>query len=198
MKKILCYGDSNTFGRRSDKGRFSADERRTDLLQRSLWDEYKVINEWMNSRTLVGEDPRGRSGLNGRDSFIPTIEKHQPIDLLIRMLGTNQCKEQFNLSPETIAILAEEHFFKFIAWENIPTIIIPIPPIVEVDALDYEWASVKPPLINETYKECAERYGFQFLDIYHKMKVWDDGVHLTKETHKIIADALLSLIKHER
>ena len=52
MKKIICYGDSNTFGYNpKDGSRFDENIRWTSLLQKNLGVEYEVINEGMCDRT---------------------------------------------------------------------------------------------------------------------------------------------------
>ncbi len=45
---VLCYGDSNTYGQRSDdvhKGRWPVDVRWTGALQRMLGNQYYVVEE---------------------------------------------------------------------------------------------------------------------------------------------------------
>ena len=59
MKKhIICYGDSNTHGYDGDSGqRFSEQIRWTKILQEKLGQDYLVIEEGLNGRTTVFEDP---------------------------------------------------------------------------------------------------------------------------------------------
>ena len=60
MTKILCYGDSNTFGfNPSDGSRFDNKTRWTALLQEILGTEYEVINEGMCDRTGFANNPKG-------------------------------------------------------------------------------------------------------------------------------------------
>ena len=53
--KILCYGDSNTWGYipGTDHQRFSKDERWPGALQRMLGDKYEIIEEGLNSRIVA-------------------------------------------------------------------------------------------------------------------------------------------------
>ena len=68
MKTILCFGDSNTWGYSPQTGtRFPPDIRWTGVLQKSLGDNYRVIEEGLNGRTTFineeGEEARPlRSG----------------------------------------------------------------------------------------------------------------------------------------
>ena len=90
--RILCYGDSNTWGYipGSDHKRYSKQERWTGILSEMLGDSYEVIEEGLNSRTLISNDTRsGKEGRNGFDYLLPCLDSHDPIDLVIIMLGTN-------------------------------------------------------------------------------------------------------------
>ena len=92
--KVICFGDSNTYGYcnegdSADPGeRFNEEERWTRLLQKKLGDDYLVIEEGLNGRTTCFEDPL-REGLKGLDYISPCLRSHAPIDKLIIMLGTN-------------------------------------------------------------------------------------------------------------
>ena len=60
MKKIICYGDSNTFGYNPfDGSRFDENVRWTSLLQQNLGNEYTVINEGACDRTGFVYNPKG-------------------------------------------------------------------------------------------------------------------------------------------
>lgn len=73
-KRILCYGDSNTWGyiSGSDHQRYGKEERWTKLLAKLLGNQFEVIEEGLNSRTLISNDPRpGKEGKNGAEYLIP-------------------------------------------------------------------------------------------------------------------------------
>ena len=54
MKRILCYGDSNTWGFVPGTGtRFSKDERWTGIAQKELGAEYEIIEDGINGRRTV-------------------------------------------------------------------------------------------------------------------------------------------------
>mgnify|MGYP000137487797 CR=1 FL=1 len=89
---ILCFGDSNTYGYRPDgSGRFDADTRWTGLLQKKLGTNDRIIEEGLCGRTTVFSDEL-REGRRGLDTIGILLESHAPVDLLILMLGTNDCK----------------------------------------------------------------------------------------------------------
>ena len=103
MKRILCFGDSNTWGNISGTpDRFDPEVRWTGVLQRRLGDGYLVIEEGYNGRTVVMPDlVEGR--LSGIDYFRPCLDSQSPLDLVILMLGTNDLKVRFGLEAESIA-----------------------------------------------------------------------------------------------
>ena len=100
---ILCFGDSNTYGYKPDgTGRFDTDTRWTALLQKKLGADHRVIEEGLCGRTTVFQDDL-REGRRGLDLIGVTMEMQNPIDFLILMLGTNDCKSRYNASAGTIA-----------------------------------------------------------------------------------------------
>ncbi len=103
MFEVLCYGDSNTWGADpAGGGRFSRDERWPGVLQKSLGDEYHIIEEGLGGRTTVWEDPiEGHK--NGKEYLIPCLATHAPLDLVIIMLGTNDLKKRFSVSAQDVA-----------------------------------------------------------------------------------------------
>lgn len=57
-KRILCFGDSNTWGAVPAEGtRHPDDVRWTGILAAELGNEYQVIEEGYNGRTTVHDDP---------------------------------------------------------------------------------------------------------------------------------------------
>ncbi len=77
MKRILCYWDSNTRWYKSwtRYERLWVDKRRPKILQDTLWDSTEVIEEWLNSRTLISDDERiGKEWRNGSTYLIPCLD----------------------------------------------------------------------------------------------------------------------------
>ena len=58
MKTVLCYGDSNTWGYSPIDGtRYARDVRWPGVLRNELGEGYLVIEEGLNGRTTVWDDP---------------------------------------------------------------------------------------------------------------------------------------------
>lgn len=85
--RILCYGDSNTWGYDPTSGMRFAHRWPKVLAQQFPQDE--IIEEGLNGRTLVHEDPYGK-GRCGSAVLEMLLRTHQPLDLIIMMLGTNE------------------------------------------------------------------------------------------------------------
>jgi len=103
VKNILCFGDSNTFGLKPDgSGRFDFPVRYPGILQTALGSDYHIIEEGCPGRTTIFEDRR-RPHKRGIDYITPCLESHTPLDYVIVMLGTNDCKTAFGASCRDIA-----------------------------------------------------------------------------------------------
>ena len=50
-RRILCFGDSNTWGYKPTGGRYDEDTRWPMRMQRVLGDDYIVVEEGLNGRT---------------------------------------------------------------------------------------------------------------------------------------------------
>ncbi len=103
MRTILCYGDSNTWGYDpSTQSRYPRDVRWPGVLRSALGEGYLVIEEGLNGRTTVWDDPI-ELDKNGAPYLRPCIQTHKPMDLVVIMLGTNDLKTRFSLPACDIA-----------------------------------------------------------------------------------------------
>lgn len=202
--KVLCYGDSNTWGyiSGSDHQRYGNEERWTKILAKMLGNNFEIIEEGLNSRTLISNDTRpGKEGKNGYEYLIPCLDTHDPINLVVLMLGTNELKNVYNKEAEEIGKMLEEYFVKTILnrksqlKESYPKLLIVAPPIVNENQEyckaqnKYLGAMEKSKRLNNIYKEIAERYNCYFLS-NEGLETGIDGVHLTKESHRKLAERL--------
>ena len=199
MKKIVCYGDSNTFGfNPKDASRY--DERWTSILQQNLGKEYEVINEGMCNRTGFVINPDGFL-FSGPKHFPQLISQSENIDFLILWIGTNDLMFQYNISFEAI----ENGLGKLIkqAQTKITKIIV-IPPVILNENIlkgyfkdKFDKTSItKSTKVGEIYKRLADTYHCDFFDVNKFVTPSDiDGLHYDRNSHKIIADKLTQLFK---
>ena len=111
MKKhIVCLGDSNTHGYCADPNdcadhgnRFNEDERWPRVLEKLLGEDYLVLEEGLSGRTTVFPDPL-HEGMPALDVVCPVLMSHEPVDLLIIMLGTNDTKDRLGMNAACIAL----------------------------------------------------------------------------------------------
>lgn len=121
----------------SNHKRYGNDERWTKILAKLLGSNFEIIEEGLNSRTLIYNDTRpGKEGKNGYEYLIPCLDTHDPIDLVILMIGTNELKSTYNKSAKDIGEMLEKYFVKTILnrksqlKDSYPSLLIIAPPIV--------------------------------------------------------------------
>ena len=106
MKRILCYGDSNTWGHNPEPDgenfRYGDDVRWTGILQKCLEGRAKIIEEGLCGRSVMFDDPTSPDR-NGRKFLGCSLQSHQPLDLVVFMLGTNDIRHIFTPSVKEIA-----------------------------------------------------------------------------------------------
>jgi lysophospholipase L1-like esterase len=205
MKTIVCFGDSNTYGRDPvTKGRLDKKTRWPGVLQNTLGEQYDVIEEGLNGRTTVWDDPvRGGPKRNGSRYLLPCLESHAPIDLLVIMLGTNDLKARFSVTPYDIAesmgaLIEIAQRSQSGLGGNSPDILIMAPP--PLGKLS-EWAETfqggveKSKQLGDYYKSVASAYGCLFLDtstVIQSSKL--DGLHYDLEEHYKLGMAVAGIV----
>ena len=213
MKKhIICLGDSNTHGYCADPAdcadhgiRFNEDERWTCRLQKLLGPDYLVIEEGLSGRTTVFPDPLHES-MPALDVAYPILKSHEPVDLLIIMLGTNDTKERLNMNAACIARGMERLIEKcktVPCWgDHAPNFLIIAPPHIgeEMESSDVMPAmglgcAEKSRHLAQTYAPMCKVQGCAFLDaegVAEFNKV--DYMHLTNKGHAMLAAKLAQLV----
>ena len=199
MYSVLCYGDSNTWGFVPGSGeRYPLDVRWTGVLQRELGDRYRVIEEGLNARTTVWEDPI-LPGRNGKEYLLPCLETHRPLDAVVLFLGINDLKKRYAASTVDIAkgvgvLIAMIDSKAFGPEGKAPKLLVVAPPVVgklAEYAEMFEGAAEKSPRLAGRIREAAEAAGCEFLDISDMARTSDrDGIHLEPEAHLALGRAV--------
>ncbi|MEA4933100.1 MAG: GDSL-type esterase/lipase family protein [Lawsonibacter sp.] len=208
MNKIVCYGDSNTWGYVPGTGeRFDADTRWPARLQTELGSEFCVIEEGMNARSTSFDDPFCE-GLNGKKTLLQTLMAARPIDLLIISLGTNDLKftdargSSKGLSALLSAALAADHGKHVGIWNDAPVILV-ISPILLFPGIDTR----EPPSslkgkyaeslrFKDYYGPVCQANGVFFLDASAYTTASEiDCVHMDAENHKILSVAVSDMVR---
>lgn len=199
--RILCYGDSNTWGYIPGSGdRYPSSVRWTGVLQSLVGEEYEIIEEGLNARTTNIDDPENE-GKNGATYLLPCLQSHTPLDYVILMLGTNDLKKRFDRTAEEIAqgvaSLVEIILDPESTYEVTPQILLIAPPVVNESFVPvtekYLEAGAKSQLLGSLYQSVAEQYQLGFIDLsQHVVPSRKDGYHLDEEAHQTIATLIHS------
>lgn len=213
MKKhIVCLGDSNTHGYCADPkdcadggDRFNENERWPRILNTLLGDDYLVLEEGLGGRTTVFADPL-HEGMSALEIAYPLLMTHEPVDLLLIMLGTNDTKERFGANAPCIALGMERLVQKIRTvpcWGGKPPKILVIcPPHIHDN---FEKYAVSPPMgrgCPEKSRELprwlelvAKNNDCHFLDAEGIAEFNSvDYMHLTRKGHRALAEALARII----
>jgi lysophospholipase L1-like esterase len=211
MKTILCYGDSNTWGAVPLQSlelieRFGRSERWTGVLQRELGQEYEVIAEGCNGRTTVWDDPI-EGYKNGKEYLIPCLDSHQPLDLVIIMLGTNDLKARFSVMPTDIAQSAgvlvdivQRHPVQVTGAPQ-PQVLLIAPPPIQPEFPDFFQDMLaggyeKSLRFSECFRKVARQFDCPLLDagdIIESSKV--DGIHFDQPQHEKLGQAVAAVVR---
>lgn len=187
--KILCFGDSNTYGYdpRSFWGdRYGREDRWVDLLAEKLGCE--AVNAGENGRQIPYRDRQ----LQAAGAL---LNREKPLDLLVILLGTNDLLQ--GELPETAAARMAV-FLESLDIDPGRILLIAPPPMQLgqwVPSLELVDASAG---LSRQYEALARRLGVVFADA----GMWDipltfDGVHFTEEGHRAFAEALLPIMTKE-
>ena len=166
--------------------------------------------EWsftdLHGRRIALEDPLRpyRSGI----SLLPLfIECHAPLDLVILMLGTNDCQRQHSLAPYDVA--RSMRMLAQVAQRPpvepgmpVPEVLIVAPPVVRMpDDPDHEanffmeGAPEKMALLATYYRRIADEIGASFFDAAKVATVTgEDGIHLDADNTRAIGLALAPVV----
>jgi lysophospholipase L1-like esterase len=203
--RVLCYGDSNTWGKNPlTKDRYGKDERWTGILQNTLGTDYFIIEEGLNGRTTVWDDPI-EGYKNGKTYLMPCLESHKPLDLVIIMLGTNDLKKRFSLSAYDIALGAGAlvdivNKSDCGRMDRSPKVLLLAPPpigkLTEFAEM-FEGGTEKSRKLSQHYRDISEEYGCAFFDTSKVIQSSDiDGIHLEKKDHEALGKAVAEIVKN--
>jgi len=206
MKTVLCYGDSNTWGFDPEtRTRYPPDVRWTGVLQRLLGDDHYVIEEGLGGRT-TDVDYQDRTGCNGRTFLEPCLRTHEPVDLVVLMLGTNDLKIEFDRSAAEIAAAVdglvtdiETHGTDLAGGTPAIVLVSPIHVddtcewFAELNSDCYDTASAaKSRQLAAQLRRVADARGTLFADAAEVARPGPDGVHISTDSHRPLAELIAS------
>jgi lysophospholipase L1-like esterase len=208
MAVILCYGDSNTHGYDCSTlagGRLGPGVRWPGVLAAELGPEHQVIEEGLNGRTTIWDDPY-HPGRNGLAYLGPCLETHAPIDVVVIMLGTNDTKTILGRTAAEIASGAGTLVDVVLRSAAGPdgsapkVLLVAPPPPGEITERSELWgfgeARAKGLAMARLYATAARMRGSAFLDGGLAAAVDPaDGVHLAPDGHAALGRAVASVVR---
>lgn len=207
-KRILCYGDSNTWGYITTGGRYDEHTRWPMRMAELLGGDYAVIEEGFNGRTCVFDDPVEGGFKSGVSYLPPCLMTHNPLDAVVIMLGTNDTKRRFGMTPMTIGqgmmqLVRTTKLYGMDGEGNPPHIIITAPPPILDNLMEARHGecfgeqsiAVSRGLAAE-YLRVSKLLRVDFFDAAPFAEVSPlDAVHMTAEGHRRLAMAMAEKIR---
>lgn len=206
IMKIVCFGDSNTYGfdpRLGSTGRYDKNERWTGILDGL--DGFSVLNEGMNGRCIPNTDA-------GFASLEHALDRNPDADVFMILLGTNDLFMVRGITAQGISDRMRR------AFQNVPAlreftrkkgkhtlIVSPARPSDQV--LFYAMAGIPTGQTKESaacilrelpgeLEKCAREFGALFADAGE----WDiplsyDGIHFSEEGHRCFAKHMADVLR---
>lgn len=208
MKKILIYGDSNTWGDNFITGVRIPDEKQwVNILQKKLGSDYKLLQEGLPGR-LAGDEEKEKPFKNGKDSFISIYRTNAPVDTLVISLGTNDLQTKYQKNSKKIIddiiwykkvleeLFLDEDDKKKYFNNKMPNIYFILP--ANFDYIDK--ASVVFDNESENKRQDIIKYfGDSSLNhiVFNDLKLFDDGLHYNYEDNEQVAERMYEVLKNE-
>lgn len=208
MKKVLFFGDSNTYGYDPAGfmgGRYPLAQRWTTILQQNLADTWEIDADGLPGRSI----PVTRYEWEYLRSV---VSRETPIDLFAVMLGTNDllgtlrpdALKTARRMDDLLAVVKEAA----IAQPQRLQILLIAPPAIRLTDQSYAESYVSG---DKTYSEIYEREGRKLSMYYRQLaeyrnirfadaSLWPlsfafDGVHLSVEGHAQFAEQMTEVLK---
>lgn len=203
MKKVLCFGDSNTYGFVPGKcTRYDKNTRWTGVLQALCGSDFSIIEGGCNNRTAFVDNPAGVEQTGYK--ILPEYFTKDYFDIVVLAIGINDLQLFFRPTLEEF----EQGIEKLI---QITKDLSPNAKIILVCPSKLDLAGIKSGVfsfqfdeisveksgkLSPIYKSLAEKYKCHFIDLNNIVDVSPlDGLHFSAESHKTIAENLYKNLK---
>ncbi len=186
MRKLILFGDSNTYGydpRSFLGGRYPENVRWATVVKNALIDSFEVIEEGMNGRTL----PSAKPGL-----FTDMISNMDSNDTMAMMLGTNDILLAYR--PNVAATLSKlKQILDYVNTNCKGTFVLIAPPYIsnsDPELSLYHDCCIE---LNKGYISLAQQYNIAVVDAASwNIPMGSDGVHFSEEGHRVFAERFLN------
>lgn len=183
--RMLCYGDSNTYGydpRGFVGDRYPAECCWVDILARKL--KWEVQNEGQNGREIPSRPFQyQRAG--------ELLAQSAP-DVFAVMLGTNDLLRGFTAVE---ACSRMEGFLRYIQPKCGQLLLIAPPPMKRGEWVTEENLIAESMKLAEAYQALSQRLGIAFVNAGQwNVELTFDGVHFTEAGHRAFAEGLYACL----
>lgn len=200
MKKILCFGDSNTYGYIPNNGaRYDKNTRWTGVLSLLSHGKFEIIEDGCNNRTAFAANPAGKI-FTGYE-ILPELLTDD-FDAVVLAIGINDTQFLYNLSSIEIASGVKKLINIVKVKSPQAKILLVAPSILTDDVLNGNFACLfdrtsieKSRQLPLLYQKIAEKQNIEFLDLNSVAKTSSlDGLHYAPEQHLKIAQAIFTIL----
>lgn len=219
MKRILVFGDSNTFGYVEDAqgivNRLPLNTAWPGRMAALLGADYDVVVEGLSGRTTNMDSPERSgtgiipgAGMNGAAYLPAALSSHMPLDMVIIMLGTNDLRKDRGRNAPDIAsgIMQLVSIIQKGEWQQrthfpIPKVLVICPPKLNLRQSPYknafEGSLAKSEALPGILRPLVESSGALFFDAGTVVPFAQgaDEIHLSAENHAVLAQAVAGEVR---
>ena len=200
MKKILIYGDSNTWGDNFITGERIPEEKQwVNILRTKYENKYRFFQEGLPGR-IAGNEETIKTYKNGKDTFISTFRTNAPVDKIIIALGTNDLQIKYQKTKDKIiedllwykkqieesyADLEDQK--KYFNDKKLPEIIYILP-------INFDYQDKESVIFDKESEEKRQQIIKEFQKdkklktiVANDLELFDDGIHLNYQGHEQMA-----------
>ena len=201
--KILCYGDSNTWGYIPNVNGYSKNATTQQYSEKDCWwhglkKGNELFVDGLCGRSIVHEH-KYFENRNATKTIMQDLSKYPNPNLIVVQLGTNDCKSEYADSPQQITNNLQE-LSKIICKQTSAKLVVISPAIIRentpITKKYYVGAQEKSQKLDALYKNMAQKNGYIFLS-GADLDIGEDGEHLTKLGHKQLKNKLQALLANE-
>lgn len=202
MKRVLCFGDSNTYGFIPSSGkRYDKACRWTGILQTLCAEEFEIIEAGCNNRTAFSDNPAGKMQTGCK--ILPELLDCAP-DIVILSIGINDLQKFYNPTFDEIRS-GIESLIKIVRSKCPQAqILLASPSNISENILKsffgtmFDRVSVeKSTHLRSIYEAVAQEQNCIFVDLNSVAEVSPiDGLHYNPQAHAKVAQAIYKILQN--
>ncbi len=206
--RILCFGDSDTWGNKEIGVRYDIETRWTTVMGSLLGEDYTIIEDGLCGRTadsLEEEADRPRGFLQ------KAIVAAYPFDMIIISLGLGDLREELKFTAEDITANLCKIIKVILNYDyedgKVPSVLLVSPQHIKEGVESSKNAYIyglkessisKSKELAPLYENLANELGILFFDAAKHIEAGKlDNWHLDEDGHKKLAHALAEFIKKQ-